>query len=68
MKDMKKEIESLQIEPEEDYRGKKHIVVRPKINIAITTYYKGTALEGVTAKLEEYLDNAESTENNINCL
>lgn len=68
MKDMKKEIESLKIEPEEDYRGKKHIIVSPKINIAITTYYKGTALEGVTAKLEEYLDNADPTENNINCL
>lgn len=68
MKDMKKEIEHLQIEPEDDYRGKRQLVVSPKINIAITTYYKGTALEGVTAKLEEYLDNAEPTENNINCL
>lgn len=68
MKDMKKIIEKLQIEPEEDYKGKKAVTVRPKINVAITTYYKGTALEGVTAKLEEYLDNADQTENNINCL
>ena len=68
MKDMKREVEKLRIEPEEDYRGKKNIVVSPKINVAISTYYKGTALEGVTAKLEEYLDNADQTENNINCL
>lgn len=68
MKDMKREEEKLRIEPEEDYRGKKNIVVSPKINVAISTYYKGTALEGVTAKLEEYLDNADQTENNINCL
>lgn len=68
MKDMKKEVEKLQIEPEEDYKGKKSITVKPKINVAITTYYKGTALESVTAKLEEYLDNVDQTENNINCL
>ena len=49
--------------------GKSNVkIVSPKINVAITTYYKGTALEGVTKKLEEYLDNADSNENNINCL
>ena len=41
---------------------------QPKINIVISTYYKGTALEGLTKKLEEYLDNAPKSENTINYL
>ena len=42
--------------------------VSPRINVAITQYYKGTALDGVTKKLEEYLDDADENENNISCL
>lgn len=42
--------------------------IGPKINVAITTYYKGTSLDGVIRKLEEYLDDANINENNINCL
>ena len=41
---------------------------QPKINIVVSTYYKGTALEGLTKKLEEYLDNAPKSENTINFL
>ena len=40
----------------------------PKINIVLSTYYKGTALEGLTKKLEEYLDEADKEENTINYL
>lgn len=40
----------------------------PKINIVLSTYYKGTALEGLTKKLEEYLDGADKEENTINYL
>ena len=40
----------------------------PKLNIALARYYKGTALVGVTKKLEEYLDTADPLENNINYL
>ena len=40
--------------------------VSPKINIVITTYYKGTSLDSVNKKLEEYLDMADSEENEIN--
>ena len=29
---------------------------KPKLNMVVSTYYKGTALEGLTKKLEEYLD------------
>ena len=65
---MKEKVESIKIEPENDYRGNKKIVISPKLNIVITTYYKGTALEGVTKKLEEFLDNEDSRESNINYL
>lgn len=64
---MKKNVENLEIEPAEDYTGQP-VVVSPKINIAITTYYKGTALEGVTRKLEEFLDNENTNASNINYL
>ena len=37
----------------------------PKINIAISSYYKGTALEEVLKRLEEYLDNAPANESDI---
>ena len=38
----------------------------PKINCVLSTYYKGTALDGITKKLEEYLDSADIKENEIN--
>lgn len=67
MKSMKLQIENIKIDVQNF--GKSNVkIVSPKINVAITTYYKGTALEGVIKKLEEYLDNADSNENNINCL
>ena len=62
MKNMKLQIENIKIVLQNGY------VVKPKINVAITQYYKGTALDGVTKKLEEYLDNSEDNENNISCL
>ncbi len=72
MKDIKRKVERLKIEPREDYKiyvdAKAIPYVIPKINIALTTYYKGTALEGVTGKLEEYLETADRTESDINYL
>ena len=67
MKTVKEKIEAIKIQPAEDYKGE-DVEVSPKINIAIAKYYKGTALVGVTKKLEEYLDLADSTESNINYL
>lgn len=67
MKTIKTKVEMLKIKSAEDYK-KAPIEVSPKINIALATYYKGTALVGVTQKLEEYLDTAEPSENNINYL
>lgn len=71
MKDIKKKVETLKIAPREDYKGnsaKPVPYVLPKINVVITTYYKGTALEGVLSKLEEYLDTVDENESEINYL
>lgn len=64
---IKEKVENLVIESQEDYEGEP-VEVSPKINIAITTYYKGTALEELTKKLEEFLDNEDPNESNINYL
>ena len=37
----------------------------PKLNFVISSYYKGTGLEEVLKKLEEYLDQADSQESDI---
>ncbi len=42
------------------------VVVNPKIRVAISTYYKGTSLDGALKKLEEYID--LSDDNTINTL
>lgn len=57
MGQLKEEIEQIEIEE-----------ATPKINIVLSTYYKGTALEGLTKKLEEYLDGASKDESTINYL
>ena len=72
MTDLKAKVECIKIQPASDYNakndGKKISYVVPKLNVAITTYYKGTALEGALLKLEDYLDNANASENSINYL
>lgn len=57
MSQLKEKIEQIEVEE-----------AKPKINIVLSTYYKGTALEGLTKKLEEYLDEADKKENTINYL
>lgn len=57
MKEMKQKVEAIEIEE-----------AKPKLNIVVSTYYKGTALEGLTKKLEEYLDSVAKEENTINQL
>lgn len=66
--EIKKNIENLEIEQESEdvFEDEEPQKVNPKINIAITTYYKGTALEGTTKKLEQYIDSAKEDENQIN--
>ncbi len=42
--------------------------INPKLNFVVTTYYKGTALESLNKKLEEYLNNADKDESDINLI
>ena len=66
MKQIKEQVEALEIEPVDvEFEDDENVLAKPKINVIISTYYKGTALEGVLKKLEEYLDNADKNENKI---
>ena len=66
MEQMKEHVEAIEIEPVDvEFEDEEDVVAKPKINVIISTYYKGTALEGVLKKLEEYLDNADKKENKI---
>ncbi len=65
MKELKQKVESIEVET---VNTKKVEIVNPKINVVLSTYYKGTALEGLTKKLEEYLDGAPNEESAINYL
>lgn len=75
LNDLKRDVEGLEIEDviaaEENEKSdttkkKKVKVVKPKLNFVLSTYYKGTALEAVLKKLEEYLDTAKIDESDIN--
>ena len=57
-----------EVEQPEKKRGrkKKPATVKPMLNFAISTYYKGTGLEEVLKKLENYLDSAPVNESDIN--
>lgn len=78
LNDIKEKIETMSIELTQEERQQLHLQVQsssrganckdvaiPKLNFAISSYYKGTALEEVLKKLEEYLDNANKTESDI---
>ena len=66
---LKKSIEEIKVYKEEKQpKTKKKVYVSPRTNFVIGTYYKGTGLEEVTKKLEEYLDEADKKESNINCI
>ena len=68
MVDIKKKMESIKVEQnKQDIKTKaKPKIASPKTNMVVTTYYKGTALEGTTKKLEEYLNTAPKDETQIN--
>ena len=68
MTDIKQKIENTKIKQNDQdvYEDEEPEEINAKINVVITTYYKGTALEGTNKKLEEYLDSAPETENDIN--
>lgn len=75
LNDLKKEVEVIEIEDviaaeanekSKTHRKKKVVITKPRLNFVLTTYYKGTALEAVLKKLEEYLDSAPDSESEIN--
>ena len=81
LKELKKEIEELEIVEEAEeipvvkvINGKKMKVrelkeeksASPKINFVVSTYYKGTGIEQLNKKLEEYIDSADKNESQIN--
>ena len=67
MEQVKTQVEQVEVEPVDvEFEDNENVVARPKINVIMATYYKGTALEGVLKKLEEYLDNADKNQNEIN--
>ena len=77
LNDLKEKIENMKISLTEEEVAKFSLdvkfknanvasqVARPVLNFAISSYYKGTGLEEVLKKLEEYLDNAPEDESDI---
>ncbi len=68
--DIKNAVENLEVEEIEEDNDKNKTsekrVAKIKLNFVLSTYYKGTALEKLLKKLEEYIDNAPATESDIN--
>ena len=66
--ELKNKIENTKIslidsENEKDNENKMEVL--PKLNFTLSTYYKGTGLEEVLKKQEEYLDNCDANESDI---
>ena len=59
--DLKDKIENTEIISEENEKMRAF----PRLNFTISTYYKGTGLEEILKKQEEYLDNADINESDI---
>ncbi len=65
------EIEEVEIEAVDRNVKKKKVKqpkVKAKLNFVLTTYYKGTGMEEVLRKLEQYIDDADKSENDITCI
>ena len=73
LNDLKENIENSKISLYDNYDNEQKIneekqTAIPRLNFVISSYYKGTALEEVLKKLEEYLDNADLYESEINSI
>ena len=80
LKDLKQEIEDLAlieesddeekiVEIDEEEEENNHEIVEvasPVMNFVVSTYYKGTGIEQLTKRLEEYIDTAPENESRIN--
>ena len=68
LENLKNRIEEIQIEIQRKAKGKSKpvtLIAKPETNFVIASYYKGTGIEEVTKKLEEYLDNSDKEESTI---
>lgn len=68
LNDIKNKIEKLVLvenNDEEEEEGQEKPKIKIKLNFVISTYYKGTGIEEILKKEEEYLDNANQKESNI---
>jgi len=69
MEDVKENLEKLRIRTVGSLNEKMNgLVVAPKVNIVMTTYFKETELEEVLKSLSQYLESADSKESDISCL
>ena len=69
VKSIKDEIDNVRvIKKESMQKNKKPEYEYARNNFVLATYYKGTGIEEVTKKLEEYLDECDKQESNINCI
>ena len=66
---LNKDVEEIEIEAvDRKKKSKKETkpqMVKAKLNFVLTTYYKGTGMEEVLKKLEQYVDNCDKSENDI---
>ena len=63
--DKKDVVEELKVTIQDEETGKILQAATPRLNFVLSKYYKGTGLEEVLKKLEEYLDNADINESDI---
>lgn len=69
IKNVKVNVENLEIKnANSKAKTKTKNTMNPILNIVVSNYYKGTGLEEVNKKLEEYLDSADVGESEINCI
>lgn len=61
LNDLKEKVEKMNITLQDDETQ----ITRARLNFVISTYYKGTGLEQILQKLEQYLDNSDIHESDI---
>ena len=69
LEDIKSDIEKIRVKTFSSLKDSMNgLAVVPKLNIAMSTYYKETALEGILNNLNNYLESADISESDIICL
>ena len=60
------EIEKVTTKKKTKNKKKLEMKANPKLNFVISTYYKGTGIEELLKRLEQYIDDADKEESDIN--